>query len=208
MPSKPKIIWIDGVGCNGCSHSFFNASFLDEFEFLYHPLLDSDEFRIQKCDVLVIEGAIRSNFLRLGYDLKELISKLIRSSKRVIAVGNCAVWGGVFGEGILFNKTSKGRFYKCKDKVINIPGCPPHYDWIMYALKMWDKEILLDEFNRPREIFSFTSHMGCSRNEYFEWKIDARELGEREGWRGVCFMILDVKVLLFIVVAIKFFGMR
>jgi hydrogenase small subunit len=29
MHLKPKVIWIDAVGCNGCSHSFFNLSYLE-----------------------------------------------------------------------------------------------------------------------------------------------------------------------------------
>jgi len=187
MHSKLKVIWIDAVGCNGCSHSFFNYPFLEEvfkrFEFLYHPLLDSDEFKIQKCDVLIIEGALKDNFTRLNFELNELIEKLILKSKKVISLGSCAVYGGMFGEGVIFNKEKEGKFFEFKDKIINIPGCPVHYEWLVYVLNMLyeKKEILLDEENRPREIFSYTSHSGCSRNEYFEWKVDAEEFGEKEG---------------------------
>jgi hydrogenase small subunit len=185
MRSKPKLLWIDAVSCNGCSHSFFNIdlSFLDDFELLYHPLLPSGDFEIQSSDILIVEGAIKPNFLRLGFDLNELISKLFFKAKTVIALGTCAVYGGIFGEGLVFNKTSKGKFFKCKDKVINIPGCPVHPEWLFYVLNMLkeNKKIILDEFNRPVEIFSYTSHMGCVRNEYFEWKIDAERFGEKEG---------------------------
>ena len=187
MPLKPKVIWIDGVGCNGCSHSFFNYPFFNEiiekFNFLYHPLLDTPSFKITKCDVLIIEGALRDNFQRLGIELKELIKELFFKSKKVIALGSCAVYGGIFGEGVVFNKDKKGMFFEFKDKVINIPGCPVHYEWLGYVLEMIyeNKNIILDEENRPEEIFSFTSHSGCSRNEYFEWKIDAKNFGEKEG---------------------------
>ncbi len=83
----------------------------------------------------------------------------------------------------MFNKQDKGKFYKCRDKIINLPGCPPHPEWIVYILNMLseNKNIPLDELNRPKEIFSYTSHMGCSRNEYFEWKIDAEDFGMKEG---------------------------
>ncbi len=187
MRLKPKIIWIDGVGCNGCSHSFFNypeiSSFFENFELLYHPLLDSDEFNVQNCDILIIEGALKSNFSRLGKDLNSLISELFLKAKKIIALGTCAVYGGIFGKGLVFDKNEKGKFYKCRDRVINIPGCPSHPEWIMYVLNMIknDKKIALDEFNRPVEIFSYTSHMGCTRNEYFEWKIDAQDFGSKEG---------------------------
>jgi len=186
MHSKLKIIWIDAVGCNGCSHSFFNFSldlFFDEFSLLYHPILDTDEFEVKECDILIIEGALRDNFVRLGFELNSLITELFCKSKKVIALGTCAVFGGIFGEGVLFNKEKKGKFYKYKEKVINIPGCPIHPEWLAYVLNMLkeNKEIRLDEFNRPIEIFAFTSHSGCSRNEYFEWKIDAEHFGVKEG---------------------------
>ena len=187
MPLKPKVIWIDAVGCNGCSHSFLNypslKTLLEKINLLYHPLLDSSEFKIQSCDILVIEGALKSNFLRLGFELNSLIIELFRKAKKVLALGTCAVYGGIFGEGLVFNKEKKGKFYKCKDKIINLPGCPPHPEWIAYVLNMLieDKKILLDCENRPQEIYSYTSHDGCVRNEYFEWKIDAKSFGEKEG---------------------------
>ncbi len=187
MHSKPKLIWIDAVGCNGCSHSFLNYTELEEilkkYELLYHPLIDTEEFKIRDCDVLIVEGALKSNFTRLGYELQNLITSLFSSAKKVIALGTCAVYGGIFGEGLVFNKTSKGKFYKCKDKVINIPGCPAHPEWLAYVLNMIfeDRKIKLDSENRPVEIFSYTSHMGCIRNEYFEWKIDAESFGTKEG---------------------------
>ena len=188
MRLKPKVIWIDAVGCNGCSHSFFNypeiKELLDKIELLYHPLLPSNEFEIQKCDILVIEGALKSSYFpRLGFDLNDLISKLINLAKKVILIGTCSVYGGIFGEGVLFNKDNKGKFYNFKDKIISIPGCPPHPEWMAYVIEMIisNKKILMDNENRPKEIFSYTSHMGCVRNEYFEWKIDAVDFGKKEG---------------------------
>ena len=187
MRSKPKVIWIDAVSCYGCSHSFYNypeiKELLERFELLYHPLLPSREFKIRNSDILVIEGAIKDKFLRLGFDLIELINKLIKNSKKVLLIGTCSVYGGIFGEGVLFNKENQGRFFNYKDKIISIPGCPPHPEWIAYTIEMVleNRDILLDKENRPKEIFSFTSHMGCIRNEYFEWKIDAQDFGRKEG---------------------------
>ena len=188
MPLKPKLIWIDAVGCNGCSHSFFNYpeinELLNKVELLYHPLLPSGEFKVQKSDILMIEGALKTTYFpRLDFNLSELIAKLIKLSKKVILVGTCSVYGGIFGEGVLFNKEERGKFYHYKDKIIAVPGCPPHPEWIAYAVEMLieNKNILLDKENRPQEIYSYTSHMGCVRNEYFEWKIDALDFGMKEG---------------------------
>ena len=187
MHSKLRVIWIDGAGCNGCSHSFLNYSYLENLlekvEFLYHPLLETEEFKIEEFDVLIVEGALKDNFLRLDFDLKQLIKLLFNRAEKVIALGTCAVYGGIFGEGLIFNKEEKGIFYNCREKVINIPGCPIHYEWLVYVLEMLfkGKNIMLsEEEGLPKEIFSYTSHSGCTRNEYFEWKIDG-EFGEKEG---------------------------
>jgi len=187
MRLKPKIIWIDAVTCNGCTHSFFNypqiASLLEEVELLYHPLLPSDELHIQKCDLLIVEGALRDNYLRLGYPLIELIDRLVEKAQKVAALGTCAVFGGIYGRGLMFKKEKKSDFYHLKEKIINIPGCPPHPEWLAFVLNsvINGREILKDEYHRPLEIFAYTSHMGCSRNEYFEWKIDSQTFGTKEG---------------------------
>jgi len=187
MHSKLNVIWIDAVTCYGCAHSFLNykeiSSLFDKINFKYHPVFLSNDIQIEKCDLLIIEGALKNNYPRLGYTLNELISKLFFKAKKVLALGTCAVYGGIFGEGLMFYKENKGHYYKCKDKIINLPGCPPHPDWIAFVLDMIseNKKILLDELNRPKDIFTYTSHMGCTRNEYFEWKIDAEEFGTKEG---------------------------
>jgi hydrogenase small subunit len=184
---KPKILWIDAVGCNGCSHSFFNysqiSSFFEDFELLYHPLIFTSDFKIQKSDILIIEGSVKTNFPRLGYDLVALLRKLMSKADKIIALGTCASFGGMFGEGLAFNKFSKGRFHRCVEKIINIPGCPAHPEWLMFVLKSikYGRDIPLDDLRRPLEIFAFTSHTGCCRNEYFEWKIDAEYFGTKEG---------------------------
>jgi len=186
MRSKLNVLWIDAVTCNGCTHSFLNysnlKSLLQKINLLYHPLLPSNELHIQKSDLLVIEGAFRENYLRLGFPLNELLFKLIKKTKVVLALGTCASFGGIYGSGIVFNKDKKSKI-KIDKKIINLPGCPPHPEWIAYVFNMLyeNRDIEVDELFRPVEIFKFTSHSGCSRNEYFEWKIDAKDFGYKEG---------------------------
>lgn len=187
MPLKPKIIWIDGVGCNGCSHSFFNLPNIEQLfnkvEFLYHPLIDTPEFKIQACDILIVEGALRDNFPKFGSTLISIIEKLFIEAKQIIAIGSCSSFGGIFGKGLIFESEIEGKFFDCKKKVINLPGCPIHPEWLGYTIEMLinNKKIVLDKENRPIEIYGYTSHSGCIRNEYFEWKIDAKDFGLKEG---------------------------
>ena len=43
--AKPKLLWIQGVTCNGNTHSFLNLPYLEsllaKYELLYHPILPS-----------------------------------------------------------------------------------------------------------------------------------------------------------------------
>jgi len=177
MPLKPKIIWIDGVGCNGCSHSFFNLPYFEtlfsQIELLYHPILDTPDFKIQPCDILIIEGGVRENFPKFNTTLLTIITKLFEKAKQIIAVGSCSSFGGIFGEGIIFNKEEKGRFFKYKNRVINLSGCPIHPEWLGYVLEMIinNKKILLDKFNRPKEIYGYTSHTGCIEMNILNGKL-------------------------------------
>ena len=42
---KTKLLWLSSISCNGNAHSFLNYDelevFLDNFEFIYHPIIDS-----------------------------------------------------------------------------------------------------------------------------------------------------------------------
>ncbi|MRI58671.1 MAG: hydrogenase [Epsilonproteobacteria bacterium] len=182
------LLWLQGITCNGNSHSFLNyphlKSLLDCFELLYHPLLPSrykiEEIeKIRSVDILVVEGAPSKEWVRGRSTFCKLFSAL--EAKWIVAVGSCAVYGGLLGKrGLAFARNKRIRRF---DNLINIPGCPAHPEWIAYVL--WaivhDKRVALDEWYRPKELFAYTVHSGCVRNEYFEWKVDAKGFGLKEG---------------------------
>ncbi len=191
---KPKILWLQGVTCNGNSHSFFNLpnfkTLYDQFEWLYHPILPSklslDELFDAKPEILVLEGGLKNGWTKGQNELVSLFLELALRAKRVVAVGSCAVYGGVFREyeknisGALFQGEQKSRWYEAlQAKTINIPGCPAHPEWIAFGLTA--SKFHLDSYHRPKELFAYTVHSGCSRNEYFEWKVDAQRFGTKEG---------------------------
>ena len=191
---RPKVVWLQGVTCNGNSHSFVNLPDIEDFlrcyEWLYHPVLPSsctlDELPEIECDVLVLEGGLKSGWQKGEFDLEELFLQLAKNAKKVVAVGSCAVYGGVFREydenitGVLFSGAKKTKLYESLvQKTVNIPGCPAHPEWIAFALEA--KKPILDAFNRPKELYAYTVHSGCVRNEYFEWKVDAERFGTKEG---------------------------
>ena len=198
---KLKLLWLQSLTCNGNSHSFFNHSdlfsILSHFELIYFPLIDTKyslEDILNKnavCDILIIEGSIKNSLEKNGINIKSLIYHYANEAKYIITAGTCATFGGIFKQydsanisGFAFDKeVEKVEFNKFKNKLISLPGCPIHPKWLSYVLLMIanSKTIPLDSKNRPQELYNITVHTGCVRNEYFEWKVDSKGFGHKEG---------------------------
>ncbi len=198
---RPTLLWIQGVTCNGNTHSFLNLPNIDQllvkFRLLHHPSL-AGEYSFEdmaackfKCDILIFEGAYDPLMKRGGVLLSKIIEHYAQTAGHIIGVGSCASFGGMFkasaperNSGLIFNEEIEyGPLLKYKSKVINISGCPAHPEWVSYALSMIavGKKVQVDELHRPIELFSNLAHHGCTRNEYFEWKVDTVAFGEKEG---------------------------
>ncbi|MDD5159153.1 MAG: hydrogenase [Sulfuricurvum sp.] len=204
MPSNPtklKIIWLQGITCNGNTHSFLNdpllGTLLDEVEFIHHPILPAQKTlkevvkKIPKSDILIFEGAYSASFERAGVPMETLLLALASKTKHIIAMGSCASFGGIFKEGapehisgILFDKEQEsGPLRSMREKVITLSGCPAHPKWLSFVIDMIvsGKTIAVDEYRRPKALYSYLVHNGCLRNEYFEWKVDSDHFGTKEG---------------------------
>ena len=199
--SKPLLLWLQGLTCNGNTHSFLNLEnlqqLLDKFELMYHPSLFSErDFNSisscqTSCNILIFEGTYDPLMKRNGVLISEMLHFYAKGADIIIAVGSCASFGGLFkatsperNSGLIFSEDQKeGPLLAYKDKLINLSGCPVHPEWIGYTLNMIaaKKEIQLDELHRPIELYSNLAHHGCTRNEYFEWTIDSDDYGLKEG---------------------------
>jgi len=201
MKKKVKVLWITGLACNGNTHSFLNypnlEQFLDNFEFIYHPILESKytledivSFTID-CDVLLIEGSLSPEIEKADKKLFSIINDYSKVVSKIITVGTCATFGGIFRDseyenisGLHFDQTLEvDTFRKIKNKTISISGCPIHPELLVNTLYAIKNEIALklDEYLRPKEYFAYTIHNGCTRNEYFEYKVDNHQFGKKEG---------------------------
>ncbi len=206
---KPKILWLQGLTCNGNTHSFLNhpqlLNLFESFEFLYHPILPctytleeivtcavkNEEVPLgckEVCDILIFEGTYDPEMLRAKVPIENLLNYYAKKALHVIAVGTCASFGGIFkatsperNSGIAFNEESRSG--PLQKNVINLSGCPIHPEWLGFTLRMilQNKTLMLDELLRPIELYSYLAHHGCTRNEYFEWKVDADDFGLKEG---------------------------
>ncbi len=198
---KTRVLWLSAVACNGNTHSFLNypflEQFLNDFEFIYHPVIDS-EYSLQEivsenipCDILLIEGSITQDLKRADVSVVKIIERYSKIVSKIVTVGTCATFGGIFKEsdyedvtGLHFDEEKEhDRFKHIKDKSISIPGCPIHPEVLVNTMYSIRKEVKtqLDNFLRPKEYFAYTVHNGCVRNEYFEYKVDEHKFGELEG---------------------------
>lgn len=146
--------------------------------------------------VLVAEGAVSTaddgRYCVIGEeDGKEItgrdsICRLARDASAVLAVGACAAFGGIPGappnptgvrsvEGLLNDNG-------IDTPVVNIPGCPPHPDWIIgtvaTVLLGGVKGLKLDDRHRPAPFFSKCIHDNCPYRGHFERGDFAEHFGD------------------------------
>ena len=145
--------------------------------------------------VLIVEGGVPeiiSHIGGVGRDGKEVempqtVISLAKKAVAVLAVGNCAAYGGIPAaspnpsgtksvEDVLENAG-------VDTPIINIPGCPPHPDWIVgtiahVLLKGLPTADDLDDFKRPKAYFGMLVHENCPRRPDFDAGKFARTHGE------------------------------
>ena len=221
-----NLLWLQGGACSGNTMSFLNAEepsacdLLTDFglKLLWHPslalelgenaraILDDVVSKKTPLDILVFEGTVvnapqgAGTWNRFaGRPMKAWVKELAAVARYVLAVGDCASWGGIpatapnptESQGLQFLKRKAGGFLGSEYRsgaglpVINIPGCPAHPDWITQVVVAVATgraaELALDDLHRPRTFFSSFTQTGCTRNMHFSYKVSATEFGQRKG---------------------------
>jgi uptake hydrogenase small subunit len=216
-----NVLWLQGGACSGNTMSFLNAEeptvveLVTDFgvNILWHPsigleighqvthlLQDILAGKVQM-DILVYEGSINGTGTMNYFSdrpMKDWIKELSAVAGYVVAIGDCATWGGIpavppnpsESTGMQFHKKEKGGFlganYKSKGglPVINIPGCPAHPDWITQILVAIATgrigDVLIDDFHRPKTFFTDFVQTGCPNAISFAQKMDGG-FGKRGG---------------------------
>jgi hydrogenase small subunit len=136
--------------------------------------------------VLVVEGAPSTKdggvYDQFGIEDDHEVSALTwtqdlgRDALAVIALGTCAVGGGI--PAAKPNPTGCVAVQKVfadagiTTPVINVPGCPPHPDWfvgtVATVLVGGLAAVEVDEQGRPKAFFGELIHHNCPRYSYFE----------------------------------------
>lgn len=150
--AKPRLAHVILGGCEGCYVSLLDAGeglieFLDSVEVVASPILSEDD--LTACDIVLVEGAVTT----VDDEAKLIAARAAATT--LVAVGSCAVLGGIGGLRNLYTSRrllsdvygerppSEGlpaltpHVKACSDVVevdISIPGCAPETDTIMEAL--------------------------------------------------------------------------
>ncbi|MGI5862901.1 MAG: hypothetical protein ACOX6T_12690 [Myxococcales bacterium] len=214
------LFWLQGGGCGGDTMSLLNAEAPDfadflslrDVEILWHPSLSNGTAgehedlveRIssgeQRLDVLCVEGAVIRGpggtgmfDARGGKPKKDLVARLARRARYVVAVGTCASFGGIGSDasieatGLQFLRDKKGGFLGegfvsgAGLPVINLAGCPVHPAVVTGAIAALLEGATreLDAFQRPKCWYGMMVHQGCTRNEYHEYRVEEKGFGEK-----------------------------
>ena len=221
-----NVLWLQGGACSGNTMSFLNAEepsavdLVTDFglNVLWHPslgvelgdqvtsILEACVKGTTKLDVFVFEGSViqapngTGSWNRFcGRPMKDWVKELAEAAGFVVAIGDCATWGGIpavppnpsESTGLQFHKKNAGGFLgsafrsKAGLPVINIPGCPAHPDWITQIIVALATgragDLALDEYHRPRTFFTSFTQTGCTRNMHFAYKVSTTEFGQRKG---------------------------
>jgi len=176
--------------------SLSTISYTEHKKLLDDILCDKKDLDILCIEGNVVQGPNKTGMFDtfMGKPKKDLIEKLAKKAEYVIAVGTCASFGGfgshdneMDGIGLQFHHNKKGGFLgenfvaKSGYPVINLPGCPIHPKSLSVLLEeiVIGMDIELTQLNSIDEIYNFTVHQGCTRNEYHEYKVEENNFGER-----------------------------
>jgi len=174
---------------------------------LYHPTLmaGQGEGAFEVLDklpegkfVLAVEGSIPENekFCTIGEKggvEASMLAKFLELADKaalILAVGTCSSFGGIPAgapnPGAYRSAGEVAEKNGIKTPVVNVPGCPPHPDWITTAIAEFllaggdASKVQLDMLGRPLSIYGQLVHENCPRRAYFDEGKFAEKPGDPE----------------------------
>jgi len=146
---------------------------------------------------LVMEGSVQLGhplFATLGevggreLPIADHAATLARNALAVVSMGTCASFGGIpAGAPNPTEAISMGDLLAREGidvPLINIPGCPPHPDWLvgtLVAVAMYGLAAVaptLDELRRPKMFYGKCIHETCPRRADFDAARFAKQFGQ------------------------------
>lgn len=203
---KVPLVWLHGLSCSGCSVSFLNTSYPDPAYVLtqyisldFHAVISAaagdvalkalNQRLSAKDYILVVEGAVPQGMpsaCRVGEeDFQDLLLRSAQGATAILALGTCAAFGGIPGapsnpSGAV-SVSSYLKAQQISQPIINVPGCPPHPDWLtgtlVHLLKLGMPE--LNEEGSPKLFFGDVIHTHCP--EFYNYNMGkfAKNFGDK-----------------------------
>lgn len=132
------------------------------------------------------------------------VEELSPGAAAVVAVGNCAVFGGLPADNAqVTGATAATEIVERIDNekpLINVSGCPPHPEWFIGSVieaMLWSNgkkgKPDLDEHKRLKAFYSTTIHEVCDRKAAFEAKLFLKDWNHTEPDLKPCMAKLGCK---------------
>ncbi len=207
---RTPLVWLEFQDCAGCTESLLRASrptvgelVLDVLSVDYHETImaaagkQAEEAKAATIEkgghIVVVEGSIPLKDGGLyccigGKAAKDILFEAVRGAVAVIAVGNCASFGGIPAANP--NPTEAvGVADLVKDvPVVNLPGCPLNVvnltATVVHFLTFGSLPAL-DHLKRPLFAYGKRIHDNCERRPHFDAGQFVEEWGDeghRKGW--------------------------
>ncbi len=146
--------------------------------------------------ILIVEGSIPTKdelYCTIGevdgkhVSAREWVKELGTRAAAVVAVGTCATGGGIPGAKVRADGSNPTGAMPLQDilkdkTVLNVPGCPPHPDWmvgtLLYVLLKGEPP-KLDEYNRPLMYYGKSVHEQCERLQDYKRGRFANHWGDK-----------------------------
>lgn len=205
------VIWLNGQDCNGNIESFLkapNPTFTDilltklDIEYLELVMAPGglaaekslDDLVAKGGYVTVIEGSIPTGAngaycVINGEAFTDRVRRVTANSLAVVAVGACAVDGGLpHATGGVTGAVGCRDFLGAGPTIVALPGCPSNGVnlagvFVQYlALQSWPE---LDQLDRPLFAYGAEVHGNCTRKPHFdagEFVLAWGDEGHQKGW--------------------------
>ena len=222
---RPAVIWLSGQECTGCSESLLRSHeptvetlILDHLSLDYHNTLMATAGAGAEASrdavlmdrnipyVVVVDGSVPTNDNGFwsaigGRSALDVISEAVAGASLVLAVGNCAAYGGLpasnpnpssaFGVEALMK-----RGLVSEQPLVNVPGCPPNPEVLTGVIAhflAFGTVPELDDVLRPKVYYGRTVHDCCSRIEHFNNERFALSFDDEGARLGYCLALLGCR---------------
>lgn len=203
---RPRVVWLQGAGCDGCAVSFLNSvaeatadqvlTAVADVRFQSNLMAAAGDLAVTVAQdavadpgyVLVVEGAVpvaadgRYCVLWPGMTMLDAVTQFAVGASAIVAIGACASFGGMSGgDPDPTQARGVGEVLGADPRLVNLPGCPCHPDWLVGTLGWLIANGALpplDEHRRPLMYYGRRIHDTCfKRREYCGVGVFAPELG-------------------------------